>query len=140
MSVLDGLKKAAAALRAADKIPEYNAILDAQQKIFDLQTENQEHKETQKELESLLKKKEHVKYHSGAMWERLAEGEYKGPCCPARCWEADHRTIPLTRVNQGRIKWVCPCCNGKFAGNIPDKYAGPIGSGKPKAPQVTNES
>ena len=45
MGVMDGLKQAAVALRAADKIPEYNAILDAQHKIFDLQNENQQLKE-----------------------------------------------------------------------------------------------
>lgn len=45
MSVLEGLKQAAETLRAADKIPEYNAILDAQQRIFDLQNEVQKLKE-----------------------------------------------------------------------------------------------
>lgn len=63
MGVMDGLKQAADVLRAADKLPEFNAILDAQQKIFDLQNQNQKLKEElakEKQANILVFEKDHM--------------------------------------------------------------------------------
>lgn len=133
MSIIDGLKQVAQTLREADKIPEYNAILDAQERMMKLLSENQGLKDQNKNLGLLLRKKEKVEYKNGAVWEKLGDGSYKGPCCPARCWEADHRTIPLTAVHMGDIKWHCPCCSGKFDRNIPEKHPNDPKSVKPQA-------
>jgi hypothetical protein len=42
MAILDGLKAAADALRQADKIPQFQAVLDAQAQIAELQVFNHE--------------------------------------------------------------------------------------------------
>lgn len=89
-SVVEGLKQAASTLRAADKIPEYNSILDAQQKIFDLQNENQELKQTIQKMKS----KDDLEFEPGHNWLVDPKGD-KGRHFCTICWDKDGIRCPL---------------------------------------------
>lgn len=110
MTVLEGLKQAATTLRAADKIPEYNAILDAQQRIFDLQNENQQLKEEVKELRNSLQLKGEVKFDPPSGVYRL-ENDQRA-FCPV-CYEKEAKLITL-RWQESSDGWTpyyhCSVC------------------------------
>jgi hypothetical protein len=57
MPIIEGLKAAAEALRQADKIPQFRAVLDAQAQIAELQVHNHEQ---QLEIRCLREELEHV--------------------------------------------------------------------------------
>jgi len=93
MTVMDGLKGAAATLRAADKIPEYNAILDAQQKIFDLQGENQQLKNKLAKLDKL----KNVDFEKGHSW-MIDPKDPDRKLCPI-CTQKNDIRHPLNSMN-----------------------------------------
>jgi hypothetical protein len=111
MGVMDGLKQAAIALRAADKIPEYNAILDAQQKIFDLQNENQELKQSISELRKATDLEEKLSFDAENGVYRLKD-DARAFC--RICYERDGKLSTL-RWNESR-EWTsayhCNICGG----------------------------
>ena len=97
MGMMDGLKQAASTLREADKIPEYNAILDAQQRIFDLQNENQELKEKVRKLHQSLELKGKFSFDAENGVYRL-ENDSRA-FCPV-CYEKEAQLSTLRWVSQ----------------------------------------
>ena len=93
MAIFDELKSVANTLREADKIPQYQQILDVlekliemQNKIFTLETEN-------KELKDKLKLKENLVFERNAYW--IIDGENKdGPFC-TKCKDSDDKMIRM---------------------------------------------
>lgn len=102
-TIIDGLKEAAIALRAADKIPEYNTILDAQQRIFDLQNENQELK---KIIEAFEEKGKMV-FAEGKKYLIEENGDVNRHFCPV-CW--DNKKVRSPLISGGH----CCVCKGSY--------------------------
>ncbi|HIA92102.1 TPA: hypothetical protein EYO12_03235 [Candidatus Saccharibacteria bacterium] len=110
VSVLEGLKQAGATLRAADKIDEFNMILEAQQKIFDLQLENKKLKD---EIDKITSKGKLQVDSSGRAW-LVATGNLNFGnlrFCIA-CYDKDQVRSPL--IKYGSLKSYCQLCKADF--------------------------
>lgn len=113
MGLTDGLMAAASVLRSADKIPEYQQILDAMGKLAELQAqlsaEQERSRGLEKELEAIRsdqKKAEGIK-QQGEVY--VLDGH---PYCP-RCWEVDKRLGPI--VTRGLAPTTPDRCNAVSA-------------------------
>jgi len=114
MSTLDGLKAAAGVLRAADKIPEYQQILDAMEKMTELQSQLSEAKEHIRELETELGAiRADQESAEGIRRDRDLYVLNNRKYCPG-CWEIDKRLSPVVSVrNKSGGGHVLQCCRCK---------------------------
>ncbi|MEI7749782.1 MAG: hypothetical protein WCJ25_02160 [Candidatus Moraniibacteriota bacterium] len=108
MDIIEGLKNTASALRKADKIPEFQLILDVQQellkqqkRISDLETEN-------KKLREKLELKGKVKFERNAYWIVEEGKEDDGPFCS--CCFDDERKLIRMMPGWSESSRVCPKC------------------------------
>lgn len=104
MAIFDELKSVAGVLQEAGKIPQYQQILEVQEKllgmqshIFDLETEN-------RELKQQIKTKEDLIVKNDAYWTK--EGD--GPFC-LTCHGAKNLLIRMISWGKGQHK--CNNCN-----------------------------
>ena len=114
MGTLDGLKAAADVLRAADKIPEYQQILDAMEKMADLRSQLSD---AQDRIRSLQTELDAVRAD-----QRSAEGIRRvrdlyvlgdKKYCPG-CWEMDKRLAPVVTVRKQVAIFQCCRCKQEF--------------------------
>ncbi|EKD24131.1 MAG: hypothetical protein ACD_81C00100G0007 [uncultured bacterium] len=106
MAIFDELKSAAAVLKEAGKIEQYEQILvvqkellDQQKHIYDLEIEN-------RALKELLKVRDSLEFRNGAYW-KIGEKE-EGPFC-SRCWDVNSKTVRM-RPGANRAFHGCPEC------------------------------
>jgi Zn finger protein HypA/HybF involved in hydrogenase expression len=118
MPIFDDLKSVANTLREADKIPQYQQILDAlekliemQNKIFILETEN-------KDLKESLKIQKSLTFENNAYWINL-DGKKDGPYCSC-CWDDDKKTIRMQPCGSPAY-YNCPKCENKNVEIYPEK-------------------
>jgi len=114
MSVMDGLKQAASTLRAADKIPEYNAILDAQQRIFDLQNENQELKEKNVALTDKKDLEGQLHRDDNSPWLAMEDDEDPTARYCMLCWDTESTLVRLYVDDKGYYEKHCKKCDNRF--------------------------
>jgi hypothetical protein len=122
MTVMDTLKNAASVLRAADKIPEYEAVLDAYSKISELQAANYEQQlkiqELTAELESIWrdqKSAEGAQISANVLWIRNDDNPY---CI--HCFDKQKRLFHVLEIRGTRGGRVghCPECMAEIS-NFP---------------------
>jgi Zn finger protein HypA/HybF involved in hydrogenase expression len=118
MPIFDDLKSVANTLREADKIPQYQQILDAlekliemQNKIFILETEN-------KDLKESLKIQKSLTFENNAYWINL-DGKKDGPYCSC-CWDDNKKTIRMQSYGNPAY-YSCPKCDNKNVEIYPEK-------------------
>ena len=112
-AITDGLMSAAKTLRAADKIPEYQQILEAMGKIAELQAqlsaEQERSRALEKELEAI---RSDQKKAEGIRRERDVWVLDGNAYCPG-CWELDKRLAPIVTITSGphrtRSLQCCRC-------------------------------
>ncbi len=115
---MDTLKGAASVLRAADKIPEYQAVLDAYQQITELQATNYEQ---QLRIQSLSAELESVrrdqKSADGAkIWAHLLwVPNDDNPYC-IHCYDKQRRLFHVLEGNKAGIGKIgqCPECKAEI--------------------------
>lgn len=113
MAVFDELKSIADVLRKADKIPEFQIILDIQQKLLDLQQENAKLKEDNKILKSLEKFERSLVYENNAYYFVNDDGTKEGPYCPV-CWGGDGKKIRMRDLDNDYF--YCDRCKASGGG------------------------
>jgi hypothetical protein len=120
-SVFEPLKTAAEVLRAADKIPEYQRILEAMQTISDMSEELHEAKAEIRTLKAELEnvnadigRAEGAKVRSGCLW---LTGEEEPFCL--HCWEKKRRLFHMLPDTAYGFSRLCPECSARVA-NIVD--------------------
>jgi hypothetical protein len=106
MSIVDDLGKVGNVLRKADKIPEFQTILDIQQKLIDLQEENTDLKQELRELKNKDEFESKLIYEKNAYYFINDNGEKEGPYCPV-CWGYDTKKI---RMRDCDTSYYCDKC------------------------------
>jgi L-fucose mutarotase/ribose pyranase (RbsD/FucU family) len=116
MGVLDGLKTAADVLRAADKISEYQQILEAMAKMMELQGQVEAEKQRVKELQAELAAIREDQVKADGI---VREGDFynlNGNAYCVFCWEVEKRLGPLVprhKVVGGRNERFYQCTRCK---------------------------
>jgi hypothetical protein len=118
MAVFDELKSIAKVLQEAGKIELYQKILDVQQQllemqntIFELNSENKVLKETMETQETLV-------FERNAYW--IVKDQTKdGPFC-SRCWDDQKKTIRLLPLGNPAY-YSCKNCENKSILVYPEK-------------------
>jgi hypothetical protein len=95
MAILDGLKTAAEVLRAADKIPEYQQILEAMVKMMELQGQVETEKERVKELQAELKAIREDQINAKGIVRKGDIYLLNNQAYCVHCWEVEKRLGPL---------------------------------------------
>lgn len=103
----DQLKDVAKVLREADKIEQYNMILEAQQQLLDMQAKIRKLEGQKQDLEKKLQTRDSLKYRNEAYWSENSDGSEDGPFC-APCWDSTEKLI-RTKVYQNAVD-RCPVC------------------------------
>jgi hypothetical protein len=107
MGVYEGLKDAAAVLREADKISQYQQILDAQKALLDMQKRIEELEVENKELHKQLETKGKLVAQDNMYWIE-EEGKRDGPFCTS-CWDSIDKLVRLHVSNDSGAA-MCPTC------------------------------
>jgi Zn finger protein HypA/HybF involved in hydrogenase expression len=117
VSIMEPLMAAANMLREADKIPQYKAVLDAYQRIAELQVENHEQhtkiQDLKKELE--LIRADQVSAEGSQVWiDLLWIKEDENPYC-LHCWEKQKRLYHVNKnlSAKGQVRVHCPECGSE---------------------------
>lgn len=118
MALLDGLKMAADALRQADKIPQFEAVLDAYAQLAELQAQSHvqlaEIRQLKDELERVRTDQasaEGRKIWANLLWIPANEEPY----C-VHCWEKQKRLFHVNKVlskGAGTLISHCPECSSE---------------------------
>jgi hypothetical protein len=125
MPIIEGLKAAAEALRQADKIPQFQAVLDAQAQIVELQVHNQEQ---QLEIQHLRQELERVQADQPAtegskIWvDLLWIPANDDPYC-VHSWDQRKRLFHVNKViSSGRLIGRCHECKSETLRPPPQSY------------------
>lgn len=108
MGILDTLKTVGNTLREADKIDQYQQILEVQQLLLDMQEENQNLKKENQELRDKLIQKKKLKFESNSYW-----NEEDGPFC-MNCYDDAGKMIRLIQWEGDSGKWMCNICKESY--------------------------
>lgn len=116
MPIMDTLKNAASVLRAADKIPEYEAVLDAYSQIAELQATNYEQQLTIQKLTSELEsiRRDQKSADGAEIWmHMLWIPSDDNPYC-VHCYDKHKRLFHVLASNRGMGNvGRCPECNSE---------------------------
>ena len=112
MSMIDGLKTAGKVLHEAGKIEQYEQILDAQQKMLEMQSNIADLIEENKRLKQKLELQTSLSFENNAYWS-VTDEKKDGPFC-SRCWDVDKNTVRLTPGVNNRSFSTCPGCSKQF--------------------------
>jgi hypothetical protein len=118
MGIYDGLKDAAKVLQESGKIEQYRQILDAQEKMLEMQKRIGDLEVDNKDLREKLESKGKLKFEKNAYWIREEKGA-DGPFC-SRCWDADKQLIRMQPCGNPAY-FDCPNCKNKGVQINPDQ-------------------
>jgi len=104
---MNGLTSAAKILREADKIEQYQQILEAQQALLNNQKRIAELEEENKKLKDITHFKETANFQNNCYWLKRENGTIDGPFC-SKCVESDDLIIRLHTRSDGYA--TCPNC------------------------------
>lgn len=110
MAIFDELKSVAGVLQEAGKIEQYRQILDAQQKLLEMQKRISDLEGENKELSEKLKTQESLVFEKNAYWLEK-DGGKDGPYCSC-CWDDDKKTIRMQPCGNPAY-FDCPKCKNK---------------------------
>ena len=92
MGIYDTLKSTAIVLREADKIEQYRQILDAMEKLLEMQNKLSELEQENKSLKEKLKVKDDLTVSNDAYW---LKSNKDGPFCKG-CWDDNNKLIGVS--------------------------------------------
>ncbi len=110
MVIFDELKSIAGTLREADKIPQYEQILGIQEKLLEMQNKISELDTENRVLKEKLETKESLAYENNAYW-IIKDGKKDGPLCSS-CWDDNKKTIRMQPCGNPAF-FDCPLCKNK---------------------------
>jgi|SRR3989344_6803626 len=108
MGIYDGLKDAAKILKEAGKIEQYREILDALEKMLEMQNKINELQTENIDLKNKLEIQKKLTYRNNAYW---TQDENQGPFC-SRCWDSEKKLIRMQPRNTPEY-FDCPNCPNK---------------------------
>ena len=108
MAIFDELKSVGKVLQEAGKIEQYKQILDALQKLLEMQKRIEELETENKRLHEELEIKGKLVSEGNVYWLEN-DGVKDGPFCTC-CWDAEHK---LMRLHKSEVsnRVHCPKCN-----------------------------
>ena len=116
MFSFDQLKSIGKILKDAGKIEQYSQILDAREKLLEMQNRMGQLESENSTLKEQLKITENLIYKNNAYW-IIKNNEEDGPFC-SRCWDKNKDLIRMTRTNESYS--MCPeCKNSSQTGRDP---------------------
>lgn len=115
MGITDGLMTVANTLRAADKISEYKQILDAMERIAELQLELQESRARLVQVQTELDAIKADQMNADQINEFYQLFELKGRYYCRHCWIVDKRLGPVVFAAGGHGRLQCTRCKQDFA-------------------------
>jgi hypothetical protein len=115
MGIYETLKSTASVLREADKIEQYRQILDAMEKLLELQNKLTELGKECKLLKEKLKIKDDLTVSNNGYW---LKSNKDGPFC-TRCWDKNKDLIRLKNENP---YYKCPECANSYEGPNIESY------------------
>lgn len=110
MAIFDELKSVANVLREADKIPQYQQILGVLEKLIEMQNRILTLETENKELSESLKTQESLVFKNNAYWIEKEEKK-DGPFCSC-CWDDNRKTIRMQPCGNPAF-FDCPKCKNK---------------------------
>lgn len=115
MSLYNFAKDAARVAKEAGNIDLYSQILEIQEKALELQIENQELKETIKNMNENNVIKEKLIVKPNRYFIQTEDMDEDGPFCTA-CWDNNEKLIRLHSVTQSYDStfYECPVCKKSF--------------------------
>ena len=116
MSVIDGLKTAGKVLQEAGKIEQYQQILDAQQRMLEMQATIADLTEENRILKTQLTTRDAMVYENNAYYTNPTDDSRDGPFC-SHCWDVDGKTVRLKPSLNNRAFSSCPSCKNQFQTN-----------------------
>lgn len=119
MAIFDELKSVAKTLQEANKIPQYEQILGVQEKLLEMQNRIFELDTENKEMKEKLKTKESLIYERNAYWIEKDDEKNDGPFCSC-CWDNDKKTIRMQPCDNPAY-YDCPKCKNKSVEVYPEK-------------------
>ena len=116
MGIYDGMKDAAKVLKEANKIEEYKEILEAQEKMVEMQRTIRLLEDEVTELKKAKVTADQLEYRDKSYW--LDED---GPFC-SRCFDAENKLIRLRQQNIQKSDYDCDHCDTKGIRIFPELY------------------
>ena len=110
MAIFDELKSVANVLREADKIPQYQQILGVLEKLIEMQNRILTLETENKELVESLKIQESLVFENNAYWIEK-DSKKDGPYCSC-CWDDHKKTIRMQPCGNPAF-YSCPKCANK---------------------------
>jgi hypothetical protein len=104
MSIITNAKELADLIKKLGDVDLYRKILDLEEEIIELTTENRSLKEQVQKLEEIKNIEEKMSFKR-PFW--FMDGD-ETPYCP-KCWEGEKKNIHLIELFSGR--WKCPVCD-----------------------------
>ena len=96
----------------ANKVGEYQKILELIDDSFKLREDIEILKEENKKLREDLKFQNSLVYENNAYWIKK-EGKKEGPFC-SRCWDIDKNPVRMNLRSSNHSFHSCPGCNKQF--------------------------
>jgi len=127
MGIFETLKSTAGVLREADKIEQYKQILDAMEKLLEMQDKLARLEAENKSLKEKLRINDDLTYSNNAYW---FKSDNDGPFC-TRCYDKNKELI---RLKYESPYYKCPECNNLYEGPDIDSYRQKIKNMGRKAP------
>lgn len=117
MAIFDELKSVAKTLREAEKIPQYEQILNIQEKLLEMQNRIFDLEGENRELKSKLSEREKILLRAGVYYKIIEDGKEDGPFCTL-CYDDEQKFIRMEKGNYSfgvpsdpvRYSQRCPKC------------------------------
>ena len=113
MSIYDQLKDVAKVLREADKIEQFQVILEAQQSLMDMQHKLHSLEKENSQLKDKLELKAKMIYKESVYWIK-GNNVDDGPYCSG-CFDDKSGAIRLKPVNDWPGEYTCPICKTGYS-------------------------
>ena len=110
MDIIKGLGTAADVLRKADKIPEYQQILDAMRRLSEQETEISDLKRENRQLKEDLEIKKKL-VHIAEVYYFEEDNHREKPFC-AKCYDVEIKLVHMTEWRDGKKR--CPNCQNTY--------------------------
>ena len=110
MSLLEDLKSVVGTIQKIDNIELYRQILDLQNEVLQVVTENTELKSRVAKLIEEADLQRSLRFEFNTYWSGETLETSDGPFC-SKCWDADHKLVRLHLVTPNPNYSRCPVCD-----------------------------
>lgn len=110
MSILDDLKSVVTTIQKIDNIELYRQILNLQQEVLSLVSENVELKATLSAANEQLARKQTLRFEYNAYWAGETLETSDGPFC-AKCWDTNEQLVRMLVADRNPQWSRCHACD-----------------------------